>query len=172
MSLQKEEVGPKKHLRQGRWNMVTLQRLLLVGVLCSALGGSWCGGNESILRADACRASALEMHEAEILIYFLPVAQSTRKAGWQIGWELQTNPKFNQKDFFVFYVYNSTRPSNGSLTIGYFAVDKHTAEVLDTNADGAVNSDDLGGIQRILRKAHCIDESVIKAYSSAKPGGL
>ena len=51
-----------------------------------------------------------------------------------VGWELQTSPKLNQRDFYTYWVVNSKRPNvEGSVTVGYFSVNKHTAEVWDDN---------------------------------------
>ena len=75
-----------------------------------------------------------------------------------IGWELQTSDKLNQRDFYTFWVINSKRPNTaGSVTVGYFSVNKHTAEVWDTNSDRVVGAAEIEGVQRILRRAHHID---------------
>jgi hypothetical protein len=108
--------------------------------------------------------------EAEILIYLLPEAQELRKQGMDIGWELQTSDKLNQRDFYTFWVINSKRPNTaGSVTVGYFSVNKHTAEVWDTNSDRVVGAAEIEGVQRILRRAHHIDEETLHKFGSLRP---
>lgn len=119
------------------------------------------------------QSELLALHEAEILIYLLPDAQEVRKQGMEVGWELQTGPDFDQKDFFVFWVVNATRPHvHGSRTLGYYAVNRHTADVSDFSIE-AVNqfvlSKELEGVRRILRKAHHIDDATITKYRSRHP---
>jgi len=112
----------------------------------------------------------IALHEAEILIYLLPQAQELRNRGMDIGWELETSPKLNQQDFYTFWVVNSKRPNvQGSVTIGYFSVNKHTAEVWDDDREKLMSSSELEGIQRILRQAHHIDETTLRRFSPLQP---
>jgi hypothetical protein len=111
----------------------------------------------------------IALHEAEILIYLLPEAQLLRNQGMDIGWE-QTDPKLNQQDFYTFWVYNSKRPTeNGSVTVGHFSVNKHTAEVWGDDNEKPISTNDLEGIERILRRAHHIDESTVRKFGSIRP---
>jgi hypothetical protein len=110
-------------------------------------------------------------YEAEILIYVLPQGQELRNQGMDIGWELQTSPKLNQQDFYTFWVFNSKRPNvEGSVTIGYFSVNKHSVEVWDDNKGNLVGTAELEGIQKILRQEHHIDESTVHKFSPRRPG--
>jgi hypothetical protein len=93
----------------------------------------------------------------------------TRTNGRKVGWELQSNPGLNRKDFFVFYVYDLSAPDYASPTIGYFAINKHTAEVWDMSAEKSVQSEDLLAVQKILRRGHWVDENVLKTYTSRRP---
>jgi hypothetical protein len=93
-------------------------------------------------RATSCRAIELTEHDAEILVYLLP-ASVTRNGGGKVDWELQPNPGLNQNYFSVFYVYDLSAPDSGSPTIGYFAINKHTAEVWNMSAEGSIQSEDL-----------------------------
>lgn len=117
-----------------------------------------------------CHPSELSKYDAEILLYLLPASVTVRHNGRKVAWEEQTSSALNQKDFYVFYVYDLSAPDYGSPTIGYFAINKHTAEVWDMGAVDFVQSDDLLAIQRILRDSHCVDEKTLKAYSSRRPG--
>lgn len=120
----------------------------------------------------ATSAEQIAPYEAEILIYLLPQAQELRKQGMDVGWELQTSPKLNQRDFYTYWVVNSKRPNvEGSVTVGYFSVNKHTAEVWDDNNEKVKVPDagELEGVERILRRAHHIDEETLHKFSSLRP---
>jgi hypothetical protein len=54
------------------------------------------------------------------------------------------------------------------VTVGFYAVNKHTADVWDTTMDQMIKSRELVGIQRLLRSAHAIDERVIRRFRSRK----
>jgi hypothetical protein len=108
-------------------------------------------------------------YEGEILIYVLPEAQELRSQGMDVGWEREKNPKLNQRDFYTYWVVNSKRPNvQGSVTIGYFSVNRHTAEVWDDNGKRVDNSE-LAGIEKILRQAHHIDEATLRKFGSLRP---
>jgi hypothetical protein len=112
----------------------------------------------------------ITLTEAEILVYLLPQAQELRKQGMDVGWESQTGPKFNHDDFYTFWVVNAKRPHvEGSVTVGFFDVNKHTGEVWDEGLERFVTSTELDGVQAIVRKAHGIDSSTLAKYHSAKP---
>jgi len=116
------------------------------------------------------KPESIALHEAEILIYIMPAAQEVRKQGWDIGWELQTSPDLNQKNYFVFWVVNSKRPNvNGSVAIGYYSVNKNTADIWDDNFGSFVKGAELEGVQAILRRAHHIDDATIEQYRSRRP---
>src|SRR5580704_17869111 len=110
-------------------------------------------------------------YEGEILVYLLPHGQELRKLGMDIGAELETNQKLNQQDFYTFHVFNSKRTNvQGSTTVGYFSVNKHTAEIWDDNNQRKVSTAELEGIQRILRQAHHIDASTVRKFGTLRPG--
>ena len=127
-------------------------------------------GDDPTSAAAPCSASLLAQSDAEILIYLLPQSAAAREKGNAVGWELQTNPRLNQKDFYNFYLYDLAAPTSGSPTIGYFSVNKHTAEIWDATNLEPVDSRDLREIQKILRKGHCIDDQVFKEFTDRRPG--
>jgi hypothetical protein len=107
----------------------------------------------------------LAYHEAEILIYLLPVAKETRARGSDIIWERESSPRENQSDYFVFWVMNARPNPYGSSTIGYFAVNKHNADVRECGEDEmVVTSPEIEGVQKILRRAHHIDQGTVQKY--------
>ena len=117
----------------------------------------------------SCPATQLYPYEAEILIYLLPPAAIIRKEGWEVGWQLETDPKLNNKDFYNFWVYNAKRPSHGSVTIGYFSVNKHTGDVWDEENQEFVQSEEVSRVQALIRKGHCITATVIDEFQSRRP---
>lgn len=87
-----------------------------------------------------------------------------------IGWELQTSSKLDQNDFYVFWVINNKRQNvHGSNTIGYYAVNKHTADVWSMDEDKFVSATELDGVQALVRKAHAITKAVIQKYHHLRP---
>jgi len=126
--------------------------------------------NQRVLAAPQAQSEPLSQTEAEILIYLLPEAHQVRQEGMDIGWELQTGSAWNQKDFYGFWVVNAKRKNVGSVTIGFFSVNKHTAEVWDdTPSPKRVNNVELRGIQKILREGHHIDAQTLTAFGNMRP---
>ncbi|MBZ5647692.1 MAG: hypothetical protein LAN37_10760 [Acidobacteriia bacterium] len=110
--------------------------------------------------------SLVTLTEAEILVYFVPQAMQVRAEGMDIGWEEDSSPKDNRKDFYYFFLYNAKRPNAANATIGHFAVNKHTADVWNAVTLEMVASRELAGIQKILRRAHHIDQRTMEKYKS------
>jgi hypothetical protein len=116
------------------------------------------------------RAEQISYTDAEILVYLLPQAQELRRQGMDIGWELQTSPALNQTNFYIFWVVNSKRPKvEGSVTVGYFAVNKHTADVWDQGLEEFVVSPDVAAVQSILRRGHHIGAETISSFRQMRP---
>jgi hypothetical protein len=112
----------------------------------------------------------LTLHDAEVLIYLLPAAHSNRAAGRDINWERELAAELNQADFFYFWVTGTNPPPGvGSVTVGHFAVSKHTGEIWSTVPEEHVESAELRGVQEILRRAHGIDSSTVAKYRGGKP---
>jgi hypothetical protein len=130
---------------------------LLLGVLCIV--------GDRIKGAD--NATTLTPTEARILVYLSPVGEEERGVGLDIAMEAQSSPHLNQADYYYFWVYNAKRElANGSVTIGYYAVNKHTADVWDTDEKRKLSSKPLLGVQKIVRESHHIDEGTMEKYRS------
>lgn len=145
--------------------MFTMRRtrnvIVLTLLLCSYIVPSTAGRENSSVPTE------LALHEAEILIYVMPASARTRKDGFEVGWEQTTASTLNERDYYYFWVYNATRHNpNGSVTIGNFAVNKHTADVFDNDEPPArlLDSKELRGVQKILRRTHHIDAEQIKRF--------
>jgi len=120
--------------------------------------------------ADSFKAESITLYEAEVLIYLLPEAHEVRSQGMDVGWEQQQSPSLNLDDFFVFWVVNAKRKDvHGSVTIGFFSVNKHTADIWDNDLGDFVVTPELQGVQRILREAHHIDEGTVQKFHSQRP---
>jgi hypothetical protein len=144
-------------------------RFLVTFLVVSALVPA-SANNERVLAAQQAQSEPLSKTEAEILIYLLPEAHHVRQEGMDIGWELETGSARNQKDFYNFWVVNAKRKNGGSVTIGFFSVNKHTAEVWDdTPSPRLVNDVELQGIQKILREGHHIDAQTLTEFGSLRP---
>lgn len=145
------------------WNLLTII------VVLSNVGIAWCQSGQPS-RTQSSQPEMLSLTDAEILIYLLPEARETRKNGMDIGWEIETQPKLNSADFYNFWVVNKERQGHmGSVTIGYFSVNKHTADIWDRVSDKLINPDEeLLGVQRILREGYHIDAQVIARYRDIK----
>jgi len=133
-----------------------LALLLLLAVLFVLTDRSNAAENTTILSAT----------EARILVYVSPVGERLRASGSDIAMEQQTSAQLNQADYYYFWVYNAKRQSNGSVTIGYYAVNKHTADVWDTVEQKRISSRLMVGVQRIIRESHHIDEDTMGKYRS------
>ncbi len=131
--------------------------LLLLGILCIV--------NDRGKAAD--KTTTLSATEARILVYVSPVGEEQRASGFDIGMEAQSSAQLNQADYYYFWVYNAKREqSYGSVTIGYYAVNKHTAQVWDTDEEKQLSSKLLLGVQKIIRESHHIDEGTMEKYRS------
>lgn len=121
-------------------------------------------------RSSAQAATLLTEEEAEILIYVMPDSQAERKAGKDVAWTPETNNEYDLANFYYFWVVGTgERKAPGSITVGYFAVNKHTGDVWE-----AVNTEHLAGpqllgVQRIIRKHHNVSTAVLREFSGLRP---
>jgi hypothetical protein len=114
--------------------------------------------------------AVVSLTEAKILIFVSPIAEDIRRKGMDIGVELQTSSQLNQSDYYYLWVYNNKRAhSGGSVTIGYYAVSKYTADVWNVDSSQRVSGKLLGDVQTILRAEHGIEESMVKRYQLSPP---
>jgi hypothetical protein len=140
----------------------------LVTLLCLAWsGGAWPQVRQA--RPEQSAPSEISLTEAEILIYVLPQSQAVRKQRGGISWELEEGPARNTKDFFTFWVVGPLREGEASSTVGFFSVNKHTADVWNGVTSKLISDDELSGIQKILRDGHHIDVQTIERYRKQGP---
>ncbi len=88
--------------------------------------------------------------DAQILIYLLPVADQLRAQGMDIGWERQPALEAERPDHYSFWVYNSRRVSAGSVTIGYYNVDRCTGVVREAETGKIVSNRLMNHIRQII----------------------
>ncbi len=115
------------------------------------------------------KPETITLPEAEILVYLLPDSHDVRAQGMEVAWVQDTGPELNHKDYFYFFVYNAKRQYAASVTIGHFAVDKHTGEVWDSVLWEKRSSPEIEGVQRIIRKAHAIGPDVLEKFKDCEP---
>jgi hypothetical protein len=175
--------------------MAGFVRRLILGSLCSllinlAFGEELAGSlvfalppTEASHVTDANRDDdpppTISMSEAGDLINLLPAIKELRAKGMDVKWDVQTGATMNDKDYYFFWIYNVTAQRQrdiGSISVGNFAVNKHTADMrawqvsneVFNGGDGVlVTTTELERLQEELRKKHGIDSALIQEYRSA-----
>jgi hypothetical protein len=129
--------------------------------------------------ADANNAPTLSIDEAKSLINLLPAVEELRAKGIDVKWGVQSVPTMNNQDYYFFWIYNVTAQKErdiGSISVGNYAVNKHTADVrrwqvshdVSFGDDGVlVNTNALERLQGELRKNHGVTTTTIQEYRSA-----
>jgi hypothetical protein len=124
-------------------------------------------------------ATTITCTEAEELIKLLPVTKELRAKGMDVKWDVQSVATMNNQDYYFFWIYNATAQKErdiGSISVGNYAVNKHTADVrawqvshdVSYGDDGVlVSTNELEQLQGELRKRHGIDSTGIQRYRSA-----
>lgn len=111
--------------------------------------------------------SVLSVTDARILVYLSPAAKAVRRAGFDVYMEQAKSEAYNQSDYYVFQMFD-TRPCEAcSANVGFFAVNKRSADVRDLDASERyplVSSAELKGVQSLLRDAHGITSEMVKRY--------
>jgi len=120
----------------------------------------------------------ITISEAEDLINLLPATKELRAKGMDVKWDVQALPTMNNRDYYFFWIYNATAQKErdiGSISVGNYAVNKHTADVRIWHVseevfygdDGAlVNTNELERLQEELRKKHGINSALVQQYRS------
>jgi hypothetical protein len=114
--------------------------------------------------------------EASNLISLLPVVRKLRAKGMEVKWDLRAVPDMNNAAYYFFWAYNVTAQKRGeiaSISVGNYAVNRHTADVrvwtvspeVFHGDDGAlVNSNELDRLQAEIRNQHGIDATSIQEH--------
>ena len=121
-------------------------------------------------RSTAKPSTLLTEEEAEILIYVMPDAEAERKAGKDVAWTPEVNKEYDLANFYEFWVVGTgQREAPGSITVGYFAVNKHTGDVWEVASGEHIAGPQLSGVQKIIRKHHNIGRAVLNNFSGLRP---
>jgi len=124
-------------------------------------------------------AQTITVEEAASLLDVLPVTKELRAKGMVVKWDRQSVPTMNNRDYYFFWVFNCTAQKSGdigSISIGNYAVNKHTVDVrvwqvshdVFYGADGTlVAANELERLQDELRKKHSIDSASFQEYRFA-----
>lgn len=159
--------------------MARVIRYLVLVSLCSFLTNLAFAEKLAAIDGDENVSATITCSEAEELIKLLPVTKELRTKGMDVKWDVQAVPTMNNQDYYFFWIYNATAQKErdiGSISVGNYAVNKHTADVrawqvsqdVSYGDDGVlVTTNELERLQEELRKRHGIDLTPIQRYRSA-----
>jgi len=129
---------------------------------------------------DANLSPTLTIEEAESLLNLLPITLELRAKGMDVRWDRQQAVSYlNNRDYYFFWIYNATAQKErdiGSISVGNYAVNKHTADVRVWNVspetyygdDGAlIVASEIERLQEDLREKHGFNTTSIQEYRSA-----
>ena len=159
--------------------MARAVRSLVLVCLCSFLTNLTFG--QKVASSDGAEnvSATITCAEAEELIKLLPVTKELRAKGMDVKWDVQDVATMNNQDYYFFWIYNVTAQKErdiGSISVGNYAVNKHTAEVrawqvspdVSYGDDGVlVTTNELEQLQGELRKRRGTDSTAIQRYRSA-----
>jgi hypothetical protein len=81
------------------------------------------------------------------------------------GLTLDPPPATPECAFFMFRAWHDTGPDHGSNLVGWYTVNKRTADVWDGNGQSTLVTDPhVAKLQKTIRGRHNIDDAVIKKY--------
>ena len=156
--------------------------LFLIALICCPLSSNRAlalGPDSASQGQEANATPTITVGEAEGLISLLPPTKELRAKGMVVKWDVQAGSTMNNKDYYFFWIYNATAQAQrdiGSISVGNYAVNKHTAdirawrvsdEVFHGNDGEVVTTNELERLQEELRKKHGIDSALIREYRSA-----
>jgi hypothetical protein len=128
---------------------------------------------------DTNLSPTITVEEAAELIALLPATKELRARGMDVKWDVQAVPTMSNTDYYFFWIYNVTAQKErdiGSISVGNYAVNKHTADVrawhvlhdVSYGDDGVlVTTNELERLQEELRKKHGINSTAIQEYRFA-----
>lgn len=135
---------------------------LLITGLALLAGAASCAGSEK-----ACTPSELSRSEAEKVLSSIPAALTAKHAGGTLSY-VRWDPgrDFRSGQFYFFQLLSSSTsdsPLDNGM-IGYFGVNKATAEVVELNSDKPhVQGTELQRVQKALRTKHCVTQELVRA---------
>ena len=136
-----------------------------VALAAIVLLGSVIGTAAPLKRVNQHAATLLSRYEAEILVQVLPEAHYCRAHGSEVGIE----PEGEDEAYFQFWLFGKGPIDGASPNVGYFAVNRHTAEVWRTVPLEREVDPELHVIQELIRQIHGIGPAEISKYD-APPG--
>jgi hypothetical protein len=154
--------------------------VLICCSLSSTMASAFASGGVSASPGRGANESpTITVQEAAELIDLLPVIKELRAKGTVVKWDIQTPATMNDKGYYFFWIYNVTAQKEGdigSISVGNYAVNKHTAdmrawqvsnEVLHGDDGVLVTTAELERLQEELRNKHGIDSTLIQEYRFA-----
>src|SRR5712664_3362986 len=161
--------------------MARFVRFLILVSFCTLLTNLAFGDElaDGTVNRDENPSPTITISEAEELINLLPATKELRGKGIDVKWDVQAVPTMNNTDYYFFWIYNATAQKErdiGSISVGNYAVNKHTADVkrwqvshdVSFGDDGVlVNTNALERLQGELRKNRGVTTTTIQEYRSA-----
>lgn len=106
-------------------------------------------------------STSLEEFEAKFLILLAPHVRSAVERGASVGLVPELGDGWDQQSYYVYRV--AVRTDSPSGLIGYYAVNRFTADVWD-GQPAMIVAADLSSVQEIIRKVHGISEETIRQF--------
>jgi hypothetical protein len=123
---------------------------------------------------DSSPSPTVTSAEASDLISVLPVVRELRAKGMEVEWDSRPVPDMNNATYYFFWVCNATAQKQhdiASISVGNYAVNKHTADVrvwtvspeVFHGDDGTlITSNELERLQAEIRNKHGVDATLIQ----------
>ena len=140
--------------REGTPNGVTVGRVMLVSV--------WLTGQPAAA-APHPASTLVTLEEAKQLVRAIPnVAAEMHGSS---GLALDPPPASAECGFFMFRAWHDTGPEHASTLVGWYTVNKRTADVWDGNGESKlIDEPHVAKLQTTIRARHKIDDAVIAKY--------
>jgi len=108
-------------------------------------------------------ASQINLFEAETLLFLSPEIQGVIHRGMEVALDPDDdNPRAKEPTFFFFRV--RARVDAPSNLVGYYAVNRYTADVLSIATEEFISGPELAAVQTVIRKVHGIDSAVLQMH--------
>jgi hypothetical protein len=127
-------------------------------VFTALLALAWCSSAVA-----ECSATEITLAEATRLVHSTETVLHFEKAGGVVGLE-NMSANVNPGSFFTLYVFNNARNAHWPGTIGTFAVNKFSADVINAALQTVETGQALSDVQRELRREHCIPAEVVARH--------
>jgi hypothetical protein len=112
--------------------------------------------------AGSCRPSELTAADARKLVLLSPEAFYARRNGASL-YALAWAPPNGDAKHFYFEQIDKLGTKAGDETVGHFAVNRASGEVINVDTSTREHGEKLMSLQRSLRRSHCISDEIVQA---------